>query len=465
MFFTVLFTPVSSGADGLALDLSAAMEMARRQSPAISENRIAIAEARKEIKEIFGLFHSPQFELISYGGLVSDARGDITDTPDSNEDYGHMGPFFKADITAVQPIYSFGKYDNAMGAGKKNVAMKKAVFRESVNILGFEVAKAFLGVAAGSEGERIGRELIQHYRELLDRLEKMVEEQDGDIDAGHLLEAKTMLFEVEKQASRPEVDREKAMLYLRGLLGRDQDFAVEVIPVEEPDLDLNSNMFPFFLDFSRRHSPLLQSYDFGLEALKQKAALEKKMKYPDLFVAMGAGYGIAPNRDKQTNAFINDDYNYKKLGGVLGLKWDFNYHINSSKEEKALLEYRKIGAKKKVAMLKLEGGLRKAYTEARNNKKLLLAVEKSIKSARTWLRLENENFDMGIGDVKRLVKAYQAYYKLKGSEIETRFHYLLSLAELAKGAGDMDLFLLWLQNGKVAIPLKEKYEKDEKYEK
>ncbi|WP_228856279.1 TolC family protein [Desulfomarina profundi] len=465
MFSTVLFTPVSSGADCLALDLAAAMEMARRQSPAISENRIAITEARKEIKEIFGLFHSPQFELISYGGMVSDARGDITDTPDSNEDYGHMGPFFKADITAVQPIYSFGKYDNAMGAGKNNVAMKKAVFRESVNILGFEVAKAFLGVAAGSEGERIGRELVQHYRELLDRLEKMVEEQDGDIDAGHLLEAKTMLFEVEKQASRPEVDREKAMLYLRGLLGRDQDFAVEVIPVEEPGLDLNSNFFPLFLDFSRHHSPLLQSYDFGLESLKQKAALEKKMKYPDLFVAMGAGYGIAPNRDKQTNAFINDDYNYKKLGGVLGLKWDFNYHINSSKEEKALLEYRKIAAKKKVAMLKLEGGLRKAYTEARNNKKLLLAVEKSIKSARTWLRLENENFDMGIGDVKRLVKAYQAYYKLKGSEIETRFHYLLSLAELAKGAGDMDLFLLWIQNGKVAIPLNEKNEKYEQDEK
>ncbi len=453
-----MLTPASSRAEDLALDLAAAMAMARRQSPAVSESRIAIIEARKEIKEIFGLFHSPQFELISYGGLVSDARGDITDTPDSNEDYGHMGPFFKADITAVQPIYSFGKYDSALGAGKKNVAMKKAVFRESINILEFEVTKAFLGVAAGCEGAKTGRELVQHYRELLDRLEKMVEEQDGEIDAGHLLEAKTMLFEVEKQASAPEVDREKAMLQLRGLLGRELDSVIKVIPVEVPQFDLNRNALPFFLDFSRLHSPLLQSYDFGLEALKQKAALEKKMKYPDLFVAMGVGYGIAPNREKQTNAFINDDYNYKKLGGVLGLKWDFNYHINSSKEEKSLLEYRKLAAKKKLAMLKLEGGLRKAYSETENHRKLLLAVGKSIKSARTWLRLENENFDMGIGDVKRLVKAYQAYYKLKGSEIETRYHYLLSLAELAKGAGDMDLFLLWIQNGKVAVNVKEKRE-------
>jgi outer membrane protein TolC len=449
LYLFVLAAPVHAMAD--RLDLATAIELARKRSPAVSESRLAINEARQEIEEIFGLFHSPQFELISYGGLVSDARGDVTNTPDSNEDYGHMGPFFKADLTAVQPIYSFGKYSSALGAGKKNMAMKKAVLREAVNILGFEVTKAFLGVAAGSEGSRIGRELTRRYRELLERLEKMVDEQDEDIDAGHLLEAKTMLFEVEKQAARPVVDREEATLYLRGLLGRDQEFAVRVVPVELPELDLNTDLLPKFLEFSRNHSPLLQGYDFGLEALKQKAALEKKKKYPDLFVAMGAGYGVAPNRDKQTNAFISDDYNYKKLGGVLGLKWDFNYHVNSSREERALLEYRKTAAKKKVAMLELEGGIRKSYTEARNHKKLLLAVEKSLKSAKTWLRLENENLDLGIGDVKRLVKAYQAYYKLKGNEVETRYRYLLSLAELAKNAGDMDLFLLWTQNGKVAI--------------
>jgi len=425
--------------------------MARENSPLLEIERLEITSAEEEINEIFGTFLSPKFELVSYGGLISDARGDYTTTSDSIEDYSHLGPFTKIDLTVIQPFYSFGKYGTAMNAGKNNLEMKTSMLRETSDNLGFEVTKAYLGIIAGLDGSQTGNELLERYEELLERIDELQQEPDSDIDASYLLEAKALFFDIKSQASKPTINKDQAQLYLAGLLNLEQGVTVVTSEIETPELNPVTDLVPSLNDFFHKHSPVIQSLDSGLKALKEKAALEKKKSYPDLFVAIGAGYGVAPGRDKQTNPFIADDYNYKKIGAVLGLKWNFNYHVNNAKERKAFISYQKIVQKKKLLLLQREGMIKKFHNEALRNQNLLHAATKSLKSAKTWLRLESENLDLGIGDVKRLVKAYQAYYQLKGNEIETRYHYLLSLAQLAKTTGDLDLFLLWIQNDKVQL--------------
>jgi outer membrane protein TolC len=449
---TLLFAPACLAERSFfELDLSKAIEIAQINSPAISESRFKILEAQEEIKEIFGLFRSPRFELISYVGPISDAKGDVTDTSDTNDDYDQLGPFLKVDLTAVQPIYSFGKYSPAMEVGRKNLLMKKAMLRESINSLSFEVTKAFLGVVAGDEGRKIGGELVAQYHNLLERLQKIVNEQDSDIDVTHLLEAQAMFFEIEQLGSKPALKGAQALIYLRGLLNWEQNVRIRTIATTVPQFDGSVHLLSKLLEFSRTHSPLLRSYNFGLAALRKKAELEKKKKYPDLFIAVGAGYGTAPGRDKQTNAFISDNYNYENIGAVLGLKWDFNFHIDSAKEQKAFLEYQKIIAKKKLNLAEVDGKIRRYYNESLRYKRLLYVAGKSLKSAKTWIRVESDNLDLGIGNAQRFIKANKLYYQLKGNEIEMRYHYLVSLAQLAKTAGDMELFLKWLQNGKVQM--------------
>ncbi len=212
----------------LKLNIKQAIEIACETSPLTSVGHLEIAEAEEEIEEIFGNLLSPQFEIISYSGLVADARGDALTTPDTNDDYSNLGPFFKADLKVIQPLYSFGKYGSAMEAGRKNLQMKKAVLRESLNALSFEVAKAFLGVVAGHDGSRIGKELLEGYQELIEQIQKLQQDPDSDIDASHLLEAKSMFFEIEKQGSKPVIDKEQALFYLKALLNKDQNSIINV---------------------------------------------------------------------------------------------------------------------------------------------------------------------------------------------------------------------------------------------
>jgi len=451
--FTLLCIPsiTLAAQSTTGLNLRDAIQIAYNKSPLIEVNMLEIEAAEENINQIFGTFWSPQFEAISYGGVISDARGDYTNSPDSQGTYDHLGPFIKIDLTAIQPIYSFGKYEVAVEAGRQNLKMKKAALKESFNKLSFEITKTFLGVAASSDGEKTGEELTDQYRELLKRIEELVQDPDSGIGDSHLLEAQTMLFDIDQQATKPSINKEQTLLYLSGLLNNKETTIISPTPAGTPEIDPSSDLLPSLLEFSRTNSPLIQGFNYGLKALDKKAELEEKKSYPDFFVAMGAGYGIAPGRDIQTNPFLSDDYNYKKLGAVLGLKWNFNYHVDSAKQKKAFLEYKKNTQKKNLALTRINGTIRQFYSEALRYQKLLNSVRKSLKAAKTWLRLENDNLDLGIGDVKRLVSAYRSYYKLKASQIETRYQYLLSLAQLANATGDMELFLLWIQNDKVQL--------------
>jgi len=434
------------------LSLKDAIAIAQQEAHSkTTSSRLEIESAEQDVKEIFGTFYSPRFDLESYSGLVSDARGDITTTTDTNEDYDGLGPFLKIDLKVIQPIYSFGKYASAKEAGQNNLAMKKAMFRESKDDLTLEVTKAFFGVVAGRAGTEVSNELRKRYDQLIAQVEKHLKTPDSNLDDADLLEARSLHFQIEKQCSSISSDTDQSLLYLKGLLNFAPDMPLTTLATNTPEIDAVLNITPQLQEYFRANSPLLQSLHSGMNALQKKAELEKRKRYPDLFLALGAGYGSAPGRDKQDNAFIVDYYNYKKFGGVFGLKWDFNFHVSEAKIEKALIEYKQLSEKKELTLRLKDGAIAKLYGDAVRNKGLLAAADKSLKSATSWLRLESDNIDLGLGDIKRLIKAYQYYFQLKGDVISTRYMYLLSLAELANTTGDMNLLLQWIDNGTVQI--------------
>lgn len=417
----------------------------------VAQRKLEIETAEQEVTEIFGTFYSPRFTLESYTGVVPDAKGDITDTTDTNDEYNDLGPFLRVDLKVIQPLYSFGKYASAKQAGASNLVMRRAMLQDEENDITLETAKTFLGVVAGRDGLEVGKELQERYRSLLTELEKRVGTADSEFDDSDLLEARSLQYEIDKQVAGVASDTAQAELYLKGLLNLERDAAIAVHKVEEPVFADNGQLVAQLQKHFREQSHRLKGVDAGMDALRQKAELERKKQYPDLFLALGAGYGTAPGRDKQDNAFVKDDYNYERLGGMLGLKWEMNYHVDSAKREKASIEYRQLAEKRRLLLQVTDGNIEKLCGEAARQQQLWHAADDSYKAARNWLRLEKENLDIGAGDMRGLIRAHQRYFQLKGEVISTRHRYLVTLAELANAAGSTNLLLNWLENGKVEV--------------
>lgn len=435
----------------LKLDLRTVFKLANNDTLQDKIGKLEVAAAEQKTLAVKGKILSPRLALESYSGLVSSAEGDVNEPIGERESYNDLGPFFKIDLKIIQPLYTFGKYGLATDAGKFNVTRRQAAHHGSRDELVFEVTKAFLAMAAGHEGKKVGNQLTRQYQALIDSIKKSLVNNDPELNDSHLLETQSMLYEIEKQASSSDIAWTQASLLLKGLLNLDQNTPVVILPAGIPPFPDSAELLDQFLDYAIRHSWQLKEIEMGLQALKKKVELRQRMKYPDLFLAAATGIGRAPNRDKQTNPFITDDYNYNKLGAVVGLKWDFNFHVNRAKEAAAHIDYAKLQHKKKLAQLQIEGEMRKSYKIAKREWQLMKAASKSLKAAKIWVRLETDNMDMGLGEVKRLVSAYQQYFSLRAEEIASRYTYLSTLAQLAKSLGSMDLFLKWETNEKISL--------------
>ena len=299
--------------------------------------------AEEETREIASTFSDPRVEMISYGGVVPDAEGGILS--DDTNGYDDSGPFFKVDFKIIQPLYSFGKYDSAQSAGLHNLEMKKALTRETRNDLQLEVVKAYFGVVAGEDSSRLSHELRDNYTQLIEKIERLLADAKSDLDDADLLEARALHFEIEKQCADIAARSEQSLLYLKALLDLEADAKLTTAATGVPDIAATQDFVEHMQKHLRDRSPLLHGLQAGMNAMTEKIQLERRKRYPDLFLALGAGYGTAPGRDKLDNAYVHDEYNYERVVGVVGLKWDFNYGVSNAKIEKNLIEYQKLAQK------------------------------------------------------------------------------------------------------------------------
>jgi outer membrane protein TolC len=189
----------------------------------------------------------------------------------------------------------------------------------------------------------------------------------------------------------------------------------------------------------------------ALQALQAKTQLAYSKKRPLIYLAGGFAYAYAPNRQDQTNPFAVDNFNYMDLGAFLGFQWDLNFFRKNIEARQYKLEQESMAQNLKILQAKIEMEILKAFTEIKQDAQLLEQAQASLKAAKSWLKLSMDNWDMGIGEVERLIKAYNAYYQLKGTEIKRIFDLNAALVNFAYILGSTRLYLEWMKNGEVKI--------------
>ncbi len=436
----------------LRLTLRKVIELAAQNNPLRISSRLDIENAHLFVDGIRVRYAFPRIDLESYAGLVNDARGDATYSPDEVNDYSHMGPFYKVDIRAVQPLFTFGKFTAAMNASRHRVQVKEEMDRRVKDRLACDVAKAYWAVLASREAVALGEKVESLYEQLLKKAREYLARGESGVDDSHLLEIKALHFGIQSAYFASINRRDMSMVFLRHLINLDPETTISIGNRKIPSPAINTQQLSNLLERAMKIHPDLKAVNAGLQALDQKATLAYRKAFPDLFVAAGGGIGRAPGRDRQTNPFIVDTYNYDKIGAVLGVKWDLNFFDKRVEYQKARIEYQKLLQKKRLAGMRIDADIRECFARAQKYHRLISAARSSLKAAKSWVRLENDNFQLAIGDAKRLVDAYKAYYQLAGEQIENRYNYVAALAELARAAGDMSLYLDWIERGVVTVP-------------
>jgi outer membrane protein TolC len=452
IFFCGRFFASAAGDTGAEkFSLETALAYALSHSPVVARTRVERKKAGLLLDEVRSQSLLPEFSLSGQTGLVPEARGDIFDSPDKQTDLDDWGPFYKLEVKLVQPVFMFGRRSAAFSAAQSGIDLQHIKSDSDIEKLTFTVINAYGALSAAQKAEAVADEVRENYDKLEKEVKKRLESQDSEVDDTDLLEVKSNRYLVEEIVIKSKSQRKLAERAFNAAIGREIVAAVEVLQEKIPGIQLDESRM-----FQVAQQSLLQNRDIRglktvLQALHAKTKLAYSKKRPIIFLVGGFSYAYAPHRQDQTNPFAVDNFNYMDLGAFFGFQWDLNFFRKNIEARRYQLEQESMEQNLKLLRSRIEIEILKALTDIKKNAQLLEQARSSLKAAKSWLRLSMDNWDMGIGEVERLIKAYNAYYQLKGVEIGRTFDLNASLTNLAYILGNTKLYLEWVKNGKVKI--------------
>jgi outer membrane protein TolC len=313
------------------------------------------------------------------------------------------------------------------------------------------VLNAYCALSAAKKAETVADEVQENYDKLEKEVKKRLESEDSDVDDTDLLEVKSNRYLIEEIVIKSKSQRKLAERAFNAAIGKEIVAAVEVSEEKIPEIKLDETRMPQVALQALLLNRDILGLNTALKALRAKTKLAYSKKRPIIFLVGGFSYAYAPDRQDQTNPFAVDNFNYMDLGAFFSIQWDLNFFRKNIEARQYQLEQQSMEQNLKLLRTKIEMEVLKAFTEVKKNAQLLDQARSSLKAAKSWLRLSMDNWDMGIGEVERLIKAYNAYYQLKGVEIQRSLDLNVSLANFAYISGSIMSYLEWVKNGKVKI--------------
>ncbi len=430
--------------------LETALAGARRYNPLFQKDYRAL-KSETELSKINMLRFFPGMQMKMKTGLVPEARGDYSDSPDSADELDGLGPFYKFEFKVSYPIYTFGRYTSAKKAAKLGINIDRAKTSYEREKYLMQVIKSYWSLAAAREATEMAREMKKNFDKLQKEVQERLLDEKSDITDSHLLELKTNAYNVSQIYRKALSSEEYAQKVLHEITGLAVDGTTDVGSEKIPPSSLKKDDMKLILSRVKRDHYQFRGMQDAAKAIRAKIKFTESTRLPILYLAGAYKYGIAPNRTDVSNPFLVDNYNYNSLGAYVGLKWDLNFMTVQKDLKKLECDYRMLDNEIKTATKKLMLDLHRAFSDVSDREALLKKCQASLKSSRTWLRLTLDNWEMGIGEPSPAIKAYRAYYELWASEIRMKYRLNISIAQLAFAMGDITYYTRWLKNEKITL--------------
>ncbi len=381
----------------------------------------------------------PQIEVLAITGPSPEAKREYI-SPSINTSVATTvnGIFGSADVTLIQPVYTFGKISSYREAASSGIKVAKAGVDKKTSEIVLRTKELYYSLLLAKDMRNLVLEVKDELVESIKKTEKQIEIGSPWADEVNLFKLRAFLGEVDKNLNETEKGIALAKDALATSIGlpRGTDFDTDELSLT-PEIRIPEDLNNYLKNAVELRPEFIQLKE-GLNARNALVDVEKSNYYPHLFVGLKASVAGATNRDKVDNPYIYDSFNHSYGAVFMGLKWSIDFGITEGRVKEAMAEYHKLIEKKKFADEAIPFQVRKAYLDMEEAKKNIVETEKAYKNARKWLVAAVANFDMGIGDAKEVADAAMAYAQMKANNLRSIYNHRMSFANLLYATG-MDL--------------------------
>jgi outer membrane protein TolC len=438
-----ILSPVQVNAqDTLRLDLHQFIERGLQESSQlkVQEQSVGIADTR--VQEARAGRILPNASMNTAHGLVPGVKGTQGLPPGSlyldptlRNDWEDWAVFTRAEISAIQPIYTWGAISNAIKAAEAGAKAAEAEFRGEQIAYESTLFELYYSKLLAMELSRLVERANSDFRRAEQELEKMREDGDEDLEDKDIYEFNIFRYEFEMLAD--EVSENLNMVNRVWRLAMNAGDQTVIMPEHSflDPIEFTLEDIGYYEQSALASRPEMLQVEAAVEAANHGLQAVRAQNYPSFFLGISASLAVTPNRPKQDNPFIQNRTNFSNLVYGFGFRQNLNFGTMKSRLNRSRITYRQASYSKNAVSDALILDLTEKYKNLLVARSRMQNLTEAYNLSNEWLRQEQLDYDLGFGDVRNLVDAVRKNLELEVA-LKQRTHDLnVTIGRLYRAAG------------------------------
>lgn len=437
--------------DTVRVDLASALERSLSVSPevdaaearqAYSEARLSLARASRFLTE----FSASSAHAMAPGidNPNDTPANQLYLDPDVRNDWDHLSPFSRIEFQAVQPLWTWGELGSSIDAARAGAAVDAAaVGMTSLDVL-TRTAELYYGLQLADALGRLTREAGNIVDQAKEEIDRLIEEGAEDVDYADLYQVEITEQEFLQRRTQVEESRKLARAALSRQLFLPDGQGIDAVQSFLEPVSLELGELAAWQALALDDRPDLDRVTAGIEARAALVDVARSAYYPKLFFGVSGKWSYADGRERQRNPYVGDPFLSRGMQAGFAVRQNLNFTQTRAKVQQAEAERAEVSAQgdalKQLILFEVEQAWRnviiaRAAVEAR---------EQALLISKRWLRDEQINFDLDLGDTENLVKAVRDNLSLQAQREQAVHDYNVAVIRLLRRTGQLPV---WLENG------------------
>ncbi len=439
----LLIGPLSARAqDTLKVSLSTVMTQSVQISPEIraknaktdfAEARFSLARASRFLTDFTATSAHSTAPGLSNPNNTEGSK--LYLDPDVRNDWENVSMFNRIEFSAIQPLLTWGEIGRSIDAAEAGVKVEEAAANETTSQVAERAAGLYFGLKYAEALASLTTEAGDIVQRALKEINRMIDEGDAGVDDADLFQVKITEQEFLQRVVEVEESRKTARSALSRMmfLPDGQTVGLESKVLDPVDIALES--LESFQAKALAFRPELARVSAGIDARAALVDVARSNLYPKLFLGITGRWSYAPGRERQPNPYVSDQLLSRKLEAGFGFRQNLNFGQTRAKIAQAKAESDEVNFQADAARQLVLFEVEEAFRNVIVARSAMEAREQGLQISKDWLRLEEVNFDLEVGDTENLVKAVKENLSLRAARQEAVYKYNVAIIKLLSKSG------------------------------
>ena len=439
--------------DTVAVTLADAMIRALEESPEVDQRRAQeqFASARREEAQANRFL--TDVSLSTAHSFAPGLDGLDTVPPGTSEDELYLQPgvtndwspealrpFSRFEITVQQPLWTWGELSGSIEAAQRGVDVEAARVEQKALEVAVRAGETYYSLLLTEALDR----LADRTQEVIDRakreVNRLLDEGDESVSQADLFQTRLTEEETERRIVQIEQNQKTARSALRRQLFLSDRVRVE--PMDDELQPLSFSVHPDSLDHyigqALQNRPEVEQAEAGVKARRALVDVARSDYYPKIALQASLSQSVTlPERPNPDNAFVGDSFMGTGTRTGIGLQQNLNFGQTRAQVEQAEAELNAVQYQRTAAEQLVRFEVEEAYRSLLTAQAAVESRDRSTTIAGEWLRTEQVNFDLDLGDTEDLIKAVRADLEARAQYLQTVRQYNVAVLDLLRATGTL----------------------------